>query len=73
MDCDHSQLMLCKTCARVWCVPAIVGKAQVFHRHCGSELELLLSNEDCTHATRGVVVWHRDAHRCEVEPDVERQ
>jgi len=72
MDCDHSQLMACKTCGRVWCVPAIVGKAQVFHRHCGSELAILLSNEDCERASRGVVHFFRDANRLEVQPDVER-
>ena len=72
MDCDHSQLMVCKTCARVWCVPAIVGKARVFHRHCGQPLELLLSREDCMHATRGTVSFFRDANRLEVQPDVER-
>ena len=72
MDCDHSQLMVCKHCSRVWCVPAIVGDAEVFHRHCGSKLELQRSREDCSHATRGTVPFFRDANRLEVQPDVER-
>ena len=72
MDCDHSQLMVCKNCARVWCVPAIVGKSDVFHRHCGSKLELMLSREDCAHASRGTVSFFRDSNRLEVQPDVGR-
>lgn len=70
--CDHSQLMACWTCRRVWCVPAIVGSSDVFHRYCGSKLELMLSREACAHATRGVVTYFRDANRLEVQPDVER-
>lgn len=72
MDCDHSQLMACMVCRRVWCVPAIVGKAEVYHRHCGSKLVLQLSNENCERASRGVVTFFRDANRLEVQPDVER-
>lgn len=71
MDCDHSQLMLCKTCQRVWCVAAIVGERDVFHRHCGSKLEVLPSNENCERATRGHVSFFRDSNRLEVQPDVE--
>lgn len=72
MDCSHTLLLRCVNCDRVWCVPLIVGKAQVFHRHCGSELERELSPEAVTACTRGTVSYFRDQNRLEVLPDVGR-
>lgn len=73
MDCEHSQLMQCPNCKRVWCVPKVVGNAQVWHNHCGQPLDLLYSAEGCERATRGTVPYSRENNRLEVRPDVEGQ
>jgi hypothetical protein len=73
MDCAHSQLMQCPNCKRIWCVPAIVGPAQVWHNRCGQLLDILLSSQGCERATRGAAVFFRESNRLEVQPDVERQ
>lgn len=72
MDCRHQQLMRCQKCGRVWCVPAIVGPAAVWHRKCDTALEVLLSPEGVGECSRGVVSYFREPDRLEVVPDVER-
>jgi len=71
VDCRHRQIMECPTCGRAWCVPAVVGPAVVFHNHCGSKLDLVLSPEQTGACTRGTVRFFRESNRLEVQPDVE--
>ena len=72
MNCRHAQMMECPTCGRAWCVPAVVGKAEVWHSNCGAKLELVLDPPADGACSRGVVTFFRAANRLEVQPDVER-
>ena len=64
--------MRCPACSVVFCVPAIVGDATVWHRECCAALQLKLSPEGADSCTRGVVVFDRDNNRLEVRTGAER-
>jgi hypothetical protein len=66
MVCHGAQLMGCPKCGEVYCVPAVVGPATVFHAVCGVALTLRLSADSCSEVTRAVVVFSRDHNQLEV-------
>ena len=66
MHCRAAQLMVCPKCGEIFCVPAVVGRAEVMHAPCGVALELRLSADGVEDVTRGVVVWSREHNALEV-------
>jgi hypothetical protein len=66
MHCHAAQLMGCPKCGEVFCVPAVVGRAEVFHAPCGVALTLQLVEENVDLVTRAVVVWSREHNAFEV-------
>lgn len=66
MVCHGAQLMGCPKCGEVFCVPACVGRAEVFHAPCDVALTLRLVADSCSEVTRGVVIWNRDHNQLEV-------
>ena len=66
MHCHAAQLMACPKCGEVFCVPACVGRAEVFHAPCDVALTLRLVEENVDNVTRGIVVWNREMNQLEV-------
>ena len=66
MHCHGAQLMACPECGEVFCVPAIVGTATVFHAQCEVALTLRLTADSCSEVTRAVVVFLREHNQLEV-------
>jgi len=66
MHCHRAQLMACPKCGEVFCVPAIVGNATVFHAPCDVALILRLTADSCSEVTRAVVVFLREHNQLEV-------
>ena len=66
MVCHGAQLMGCPKCGEVYCVPAVVGPAWVYHAPCAVALTLRLSADSCSEVTRGVVVFSQDHNQLEV-------
>jgi len=66
MHCHGAQLMACPKCGEVFCVPAIVGRATVFHAPCDMALTLLFNVDSCSDVTRAVVVLSREHNQLEV-------
>jgi hypothetical protein len=64
--------MRCPACTLVFCVPAIVGNATVWHRECNAALLLALSAEGVDSCARGVVVFCQETNRLEVRTGAER-
>jgi len=66
MVCHGAQLMVCPRCGEVYCVPAVVGRALVWHAPCAVSLSLRLVADSCSEVTRSVVVFSRDHNQLEV-------
>jgi len=66
MHCHGAQLMVCPKCGEVYCVPAVVGRALVWHAPCGVSLSLRFVADSCYEVTRAVVVFSRDHNQLEV-------
>ena len=66
MHCHGAQLMVCPKCGEVFCVPAYVGRALVWHAPCAVALSLRLVADSCSEVTRAVVVFSREHNQLEV-------
>lgn len=53
MVCHGAQLMGCPKCGELFCVPAVVGSATVFHAPCSVALTLRLVADSCSEVIRG--------------------